>query len=138
MKAHDFKEWPELTNAQMEIHYFQSPHKQITEDFRASVVRVIDGDTIRVRADFRDFEFPVRLFGINAPELGEEGGIKSAMWLSNRILGKEVDIIINQRHRVGKFGRLLGDVTHSGESMTDAMLREMLAVPFGSGGTRRI
>ena len=131
MKAHDFKKWPELTNAQMDIHYFASPHKQILEDFRARVIRVIDGDTIRVKADFRDFDFPVRLFGIDAPELGEEGGSKAAMWLANRILGKDVDIIINQRHRVGKFGRLLGDVVFSGESMSDAMLRERLTVVFG-------
>lgn len=131
MKAHDFKEWPELTNSQMEIHYFASPHKQITEDFRARVVKIIDGDTIRVKADLRNFDFPVRLFGIDAPELGEEGGREAALWLKNRILGKEVDIIINQRHRVGKFGRLLGDVNHNGESMSEAMLREMLAVVFG-------
>ena len=46
--AHDFKQFPELTNSQMVMYYFQSPHKQITEPFEAKVVKVTDGDTIRV------------------------------------------------------------------------------------------
>ena len=31
--AHDFKKWPELRNSQMALYYFESPHRQITEDF---------------------------------------------------------------------------------------------------------
>jgi len=50
--AHDFKKFPELTNNQMQIYYFESPHKQITEDFKARVVDVHDGDTIKVEVDF--------------------------------------------------------------------------------------
>ena len=59
--AHDFKLFPELTNRQMQEYYFQSPHKQITENFAAKVVKVTDGDTIRVEVDFRDFDFPIRI-----------------------------------------------------------------------------
>ena len=39
--AHDFKLFPELTNAQMDLYYFESPHRQITEDFIGKVVKVI-------------------------------------------------------------------------------------------------
>ena len=46
--AHDFKNFPELTNRQMQVYYFESPHKQVTEDFRGRVIKVTDGDTIRV------------------------------------------------------------------------------------------
>ena len=58
---HDYKKFPELTNKQINEFGFQSPHKQITEDFDATVVHVTDGDTIRLRTDFRDFTFPLRL-----------------------------------------------------------------------------
>ena len=55
--AHDFKRYPELTNAQMGLYYFDSPHQQIAEDFWAKVIRVKDGDTIQVSCNFRDFDF---------------------------------------------------------------------------------
>ena len=112
--AHDFKKFPELTNSQIGLYYFDSPHKQIAEDFWAKVVRVKDGDTIQVKADFRDFDFPIRFSNILAAELNEKGGIESQKWLSSQILGKEVEIIINPKNRVGKWGRLLGRVRYLG------------------------
>lgn len=115
--AHDFKKYPELTNNQMGLYYFDSPHQQITEDFWATVVRVKDGDTIQVKADFRDFDFPVRFSNIMAAELNEKGGIESQKWLENQIAGEEVEIIINPKNRVGKWGRLLGQVKHMGFDM---------------------
>ena len=36
--VHDFKAFPELTNSQMDLYYWDSPHKQITDDFDAVVV----------------------------------------------------------------------------------------------------
>jgi len=128
---HDFQKFPELTNSQMAFYYFESPHKQIIEGFMAKVIKVSDGDTIRVQADFRDFNFPVRFAYIDAPELNE-GGKESKSWLENQILGKEVYIKVNPNNRVGKWGRLIGDVFHMGESMSRASLREMHSVPFGS------
>ena len=72
--AHDFKRYPELTNNQMNFYYFDSPHQQIAEDFDAKVVKVTDGDTIRVTTDFRDFDFPIRFSNIMAAETDEKGG----------------------------------------------------------------
>ena len=112
--AHDFKKFPELTNNQMGIYYFDSPHQQIAESFFAKVTRVKDGDTIQVQADFRDFDFPIRFSNILAAELNEVGGRASQKWLENEILGEEVEIVINQKNRVGKWGRLLGEVKHMG------------------------
>ena len=74
---HDFKNFPELTNSQLKVFYFDSPHKQITEDFVATVVKVTDGDTVRLETDFRAFTFPLRMAEIAAPELGEGGGSES-------------------------------------------------------------
>ena len=126
---HDFKNYPELTNRQIQEDPFRSPHKQITEDFEAVVVKVHDGDTITLRTDFRDFDFPLRSFGIDAPELNE-GGEEAGDWLRNRILGKTVKIMISSSNRVDKYGRLLGSVFHAGMDVGDEELRLGLAVPF--------
>ena len=108
MMAHDFIKFPELANSQMDFYYFESPHKQIFESFRATVTKVIDGDTIRVRWEERNFDFPVRFANIEAPELKELEGEESRSWLEEKILGEEVEIIIDPKRRVEKWGRLLG------------------------------
>jgi len=127
--AHDFEMFPELTNGQMEIYYFESPHKQITEDFDAHVDKVIDGDTIRVSCDFRDFSFPVRFLDTNAKEMSE-GGAKAKSWLKSKIEDEEVRILINANKRVGKYGRLLGRVFHSGMDINDESIRVGMATKF--------
>ena len=118
---HDFKKFPELTNNQMQFYYWDSPHKQITDGFIGKVVKVTDGDTIRVMTDFRNFDFPIRLRGINAPEM-KEGGAQSKNWLESQILNEEVYIGIDRTNRVGKFGRLIGDVILGGQSMSELSL----------------
>ena len=127
--AHDFKRFPELTNAQMQIYYFDSPHKQIMEDFTAKVVKVTDGDTIRVMWKERDFDFPIRMQDLAAPELNEKGGIASQKWLENLILGEEVEILLS-RQRVEKWGRLLADVFHRGMSVSEDSIRNFHGIPW--------
>ena len=126
---HDFKKFPELTTSQMAIYYFDSPHQQITADFMGRVEKVTDGDTIRLSTDFRDFLTTVRMANINAPEMSE-GGKESKSWLENQIMGEEVLIKINPNNRVGKFGRIIGEIIHMGENMNQASLREMQAEVF--------
>ena len=131
MEEHDFKRFPELTNRQMGMFYFESPHKQIMEDFDAKVVKVTDGDTIRVTMDERNFSFPVRFLDIAAPELNEEGGVEARNFLKSEIEGEEVTIQIDNRNRVGKWGRLLGRVTHGGMNINEVMVSRGFALPFG-------
>jgi endonuclease YncB( thermonuclease family) len=114
---HDFKKHPELKNSQMDYFYFMSPHKQIFEDFEAKVIKVTDGDTIRIETNFRDFNFPLRLLDIAAPELNEEGGRESQKWLEEQILNEEVNIEVDPKNRVGKWGRLLGRIIFKGSNM---------------------
>lgn len=111
---HDFKRFPELANSQMDFYYWSSPHKQIVADFRAKVVKVHDGDTITLRTNFRDFDFPLRFLDTNAPELSEEKGRDVQQWLESILLNQDVDILIDPKQRVGKWGRLLGTVIHQG------------------------
>jgi len=125
---HDFKKYPELTNNQMNLYYFDSPHQQITEDFDARVVKVSDGDTIRVETDFRDFSFPIRFSNIMAAETNEGGGLRSRDHLKGLIENAMVEVIIDKKNRVGKFGRLLGQVKHKGFDIGEQMLADGFAV----------
>ncbi len=127
--AHDFKTFPELTNSQMDFYYFESPHVQIFEDFDARVINVHDGDTVTLRTEFRDFDFPLRLLEINAPELNE-GGKQARDWLKKEIENEEVRIIMDRDFRVGKFGRLLGRLMHNGLDMAELMLGLNLVTKF--------
>ena len=129
---HDFKRFPELTNRQMDFYYFQSPHIQITEDFMARVVKVTDGDTLRITMDRRDFDFPLRMINIDAPELDERGGSASAKWMSSKILGKDVEVLINSKHRVGKWGRLLGNIIFQGMDVGEESIENGHSIEFGS------
>src|SRR3990167_7734607 len=126
----DWKKWPELRNSEFDFYYIESPHKQITEDFFADVVEVHDGDTITLRTDFRDFNFPLRFLNINTPELSEERGEEIRDWLKDLILGEEVWIFINPKNRVDKWGRLLGRVLHRGMFLDEIMVLEGKATPF--------
>lgn len=129
-QEHDFKRFPELTNSQMRVFYLESPHFQITRDFEASVVKVTDGDTIRVTMENRDFSFPVRFLDIQAPELDEEGGLESKEWLSDLVMGEDVIIEIDPSNRVGKWGRILGRVILSGLNINELSLLERMSIPF--------
>ena len=129
---HDFKRFPELSNNQMQFYYFDSPHEQIFENFDATVTKVIDGDTVKVKCDFRNFEFRVRLKDLAAAELGE-GGEEAKNALERKILHEEVMIMIDKENRVGKYGRLIGDIIFDGESMSQAMIREQHATTFLDG-----
>lgn len=128
--AHDFKEFPELTNNQMDFYYFDSPHRQIFEDIRARVTKVTDGDTIWVKWDGRDFDFKIRMAKLAAPEIKEAGGRESQRWLEGRILGKDVDVLVDPTNRVGRWGRLIGDVVEGGISLGEESIQNGHAVNF--------
>ena len=128
--AHDFKRFPELTNSQMQLYYMDSPHRQIQEGFLAKVMSVHDGDTIRVKWDERDFDFPIRFSNIAAPELNEQGGIKSQKWLEKQILNEEVYVKVDPTNRVEKWGRLLGEIIHQGMNMNQLSMDSGYSVEF--------
>lgn len=128
-REHNYKKYPELTNKQLEEMPFDSPHIQIKEDFEAEVVKVHDGDTITLKTSFRDFDFPLRFLNIDTAEMNEGGDI-ARDWLRERILGKTVMIKINTKNRVGKFGRLLGEVISDGINVNEEEIMLGLAKPF--------
>ena len=127
--AHDFKNYPELTNRELEEIGFVSPHQQIVDSFDATVAKVHDGDTITLRTSFRDFLFPLRFLDVDAPELNA-GGDEARDWLKGRLTGAEVHIEIDQSNRVDKYGRLLGRVIHRGMDIGQEELYLGLVKPF--------
>lgn len=128
--AHDFKKFPELTNNQMQFYYFDSPHKQINEDFNAKVIKITDGDTIRVKWSERDFDFPVRLAHIAAPEIKEHRGPESRRWLEKMILNEIVDVNIDPHNRVGKWGRIIGEISFMGINVNQMSMDMGFSIPF--------
>ena len=130
MEEHDYKNYPELSNTQLDEFGFTSPHRQITEDFYATVIKVHDGDTITLSVPWRDFDFPLRFLDIDSKEMNA-GGEEARDWLKGQILDEEVKIEININNRVDKYGRLLGRVISRGMNMGEAELRLGLAIPFG-------
>ena len=134
---HDFKEFPELSNRQMQELQFQSPHEQIIDDFEATVIKVHDGDTVTLRVPFRDFDFPVRMIGLDAPEMNA-GGEEARDWLKGKILHERVLVQIDKKNRVDKYGRLLGRILHGGLDVGDEEINLGLAPPFEERGEELI
>jgi len=132
---HDFKKYPELSNNDLSTFGFVSPHPQIENDFVALVVRVHDGDTVTLRVDWRDFDFPLRLASIDAPELNTgTRGQEAKAFLQGLIEDEIVEVRINPANRVDKYGRLLGDIISVGQNVGELMVTFGYALPF----TRRL
>ena len=101
--------------------------------YRATVIKVYDGDTITVNIDL-GFKVSlakekIRLYRINAPEMrGEEKakGKISRNWLREQILGKEV-ILVTKKDKKGKYGRWLADVWFDDICMNDELVKQGLA-----------
>lgn len=81
--------------------------------FKATVIRVVDGDTIEMNFDLgrRIFQNDsIRLYRINAPELSTPEGVLAKKYLQKILpIGTEV-IVQTHKNKNEKYGRWLGDV----------------------------
>lgn len=109
--------------------------------YEARLVSVYDGDTIRadISLGFNIWQLnkPIRLYGINTPELrGEERpqGLVVRDAVAARL--KEAEKIIVETHKdtTGKYGRLLGTIHYQvdgvWQNLNRQLLDEGLAVPY--------
>ena len=85
--------------------------------FSAKVTRVIDGDSIKVRASDRYYE--VRLYGIDAPEADQSGAGLSKSWLTRYLLDHRVAV---EAVAVDKYDRLVAIVYKDGEAVNRALV----------------
>ena len=103
------------------------------------VIKVYDGDTITVASRMWGtyYRFPVRLRGIDCPEM------KSPDNVIAKIAQKKVsDLILNKKVyltevSMDKYGRLLAKVSYRGVDISTFLLGQKLAVPY-DGGTKTI
>lgn len=96
--------------------------------YKGYVESVYDGDTARITLDLgcniRLYNEPIRIFGIDAPEMrGEfkEAGKLSRDFLREQILHKEV-FVRTVKDKKGKYGRLLGHIYTIDGNAVDAMM----------------
>lgn len=95
--------------------------------YRATILKVVDGDTVYVQIDlgietYRKLR--CRLLGINAPELGDPGGIEAKNYLALLLpAGSEV-AVRTIKDRVEKYGRYLVEIWVEGlaGSVNEAMV----------------
>lgn len=116
-----------------------------TRTYPATLLRVIDGDTLKLMVDvgFSGFSAQVlRLLGVNTPE-GSDGDAATAFVSKWCALHPEMTVVTVQvksrigpaRDKQGKWGRYLATVsdTHTGEILNEALLEAGLAVPYDGG-----
>jgi endonuclease YncB( thermonuclease family) len=112
--------------------------------YKASVERIVDGDTIDVRLDLGfdiHMKARIRFAGINAPESRTRDPIEKAAGLSaKRYVESWCDnddgnvIVQTQLDGKGKFGRVLGRILNDdGECLNDEMISLGHAKPYDGG-----
>ncbi|MGH6893628.1 MAG: thermonuclease family protein [Dongiaceae bacterium] len=113
---------------------------QLEGPVAAEVVRVVDGDTLTVRAQIwigQELTTNVRLSGVNAPELSGSCDRERALaqaakaFLAERVEGRPVTL---RKIGLDKFGgRVVAVVEDAAGDLAVALLAARLAVPYDGG-----
>lgn len=97
--------------------------------FHATVIKVIDGDTIDVRDSNGRVE-RIRVYGVDGPERWEPCHKKAADFVRAMLLNQDVKILPRGR---GKYGRLLGFVMMERKSLGLELVTSGLARVYSNG-----
>jgi micrococcal nuclease len=95
--------------------------------YAATVVRVIDGDTLELSVDV-GFRFthrgPFRLYGINCPEMNTDEGKAAQVWTNNWCDARGRAVIADTYRNPEKYGRWLVRVLDPSteECLNDALV----------------
>jgi len=118
-------------------------HPEITV---AKCIKVYDGDTITIACGLPPYHpgnpvyrWSVRLRGIDSPEMRTKcASEKKCALLAKQAMAAQVldQLVTLENVSYDKYGRVLADVFVGGVNVTDALLAENLAVPYG-GGTKQ-
>ena len=112
--------------------------------YKATVDRVVDGDTIDVTLDLGfdiSYRGRIRFQGINAPEsrtrdpVEKQAGLAAKRYVEDWINGHEQRVIIQTSlDDRGKFGRILGRILNDeGECLNDELVSLGHATPYDGG-----
>lgn len=94
-----------------------------TSKITGEVVKVADGDTFTLKT-YKNEQIKIRLYGIDAPEKGQDFGSKSRQFLKDLCHTKEVTV-----HDMGtdQYGRTLGIAFIGDLNINEEMVRNGLA-----------
>ena len=99
--------------------------------YSATLLRVIDGDTIEADIDLGfDIHYvaKIRLAGINAPEMKTPQGAPAKEHLTNLLTNRVLVVTTKLNKEFEKYGRVLGEITVNGYSVNQQMITEGFAV----------
>jgi micrococcal nuclease len=111
-----------------------------TYEYRCTLVRVTDADTMVVTIDlgFRlTATMPIRLLGLNAPELKTTAGKAARVWTIDWFTAHPELSIVTQKDPE-KYGRWLGVISPvpDGPSLNDELIERDMAKPWDGQGAR--
>jgi micrococcal nuclease len=98
-------------------------------EYKATVEKIIDGDTIDVMIDLGFYVYKVervRLARINCPELSTPEGQVSKQFVIDYLAQKQVTIK-TQKNIYDKYGRWIADVFVADQCLNDILLEKNLA-----------
>ncbi len=118
--------------------------QSLAAEFAAKVISIHDGDTFTIELS-KEYaligkSIPIRVFGIDAPELSgknpceKEKALKAKEALRELLTSKKKVTLKNVKR--DKYFRLLADVYSDGKSVSDAMLKAKLAYSY-TGKTKQ-
>lgn len=97
--------------------------------YKAKLVRVLDGDTAVFDIDLGFYlttRLPVRLMGINAPELNQAGGQDAKVHLT--MLLSDGEFVLKSYKPRDKYGRYLAVIYKDGINLNQLMVADKHAV----------
>jgi micrococcal nuclease len=93
------------------------PTANVSIDRFVSVTNIVDGDTIYV-----DYKEKVRFVGVNTPEIGQAGSSEAKKYVSDRIMGKQVYLDVDDKKRMDMYGRTLATIFIEGVNLNAELL----------------
>jgi endonuclease YncB( thermonuclease family) len=99
----------------------EKTHKD-KNNWNGMVVGVADGDTIMVLHEGRGEK--IRLYGIDAPDIGQVFSKRAKQFVSEMVYGKTVEVRTKDKDQ---YGRTFGIVTVDGQSLNEALLKNGFA-----------
>lgn len=92
-------------------------------DYNAALVRVVDGDTVRLDIDLGFWEWrhsqSYRFLRVDAPEMSTPEGIAAKSWLETYLAGKK---LVAHTEKSDHFARYLVELLADGQNVSDALV----------------
>ena len=97
------------------------------EEFKARVIKVTDGDTLRIDIIGGKKNQRLRFQAIDAPEINQAYGKQSAKFLADLVKNKVVTIKVDPKRKYDHYDRMLGKVFVDNKDVELIMIAEGMA-----------